>query len=51
MGMPVAMLREQNIFEKIIAMKYDVANKELYKFEEYRQMIDEFYQNLIEINA
>lgn len=50
-GMPVAMLREQKIFEKIIAIKYDVANKELYKFEEYRQMIDDFYQNLIEINA
>lgn len=51
MGMPVAMLREQNIFEKVIAMKYDVPNKELEKFGEYRQMIDEFYQNLIEINA
>lgn len=51
MGMPVALLREQNIFEKIISIKYDVANKELYKFETYRQMIDEFYQNLIETNA
>lgn len=51
MGMPMAMLREQNIFEKIIAIKYDVANKELEKFEEYKQMIDEFYQNLVQINA
>ena len=50
-GMPMAMLREQNIFEKIISIKYDVANKELYKFEEYRQMIDDFYRNLIETNA
>lgn len=50
-GMPMAMLRENRIFEKIISIKYDVANKELYKFEEYRQMIDEFYQNLLSTNA
>ena len=51
MGMPMAILREQNIFEKIIAIKYEVANKELDKFETYRQLIDEFYQKLIELNA
>lgn len=51
MGMPMAMLRENRIFEKVISIKYDVANKELYKFEQYRQMIDEFYQSLIETNA
>lgn len=51
MGMPMALLRENRIFEKIISIKYDVANKELYKFEEYRQMIDEFYQNLLSTNA
>lgn len=51
MGMPMAMLREDNIFEKIIAIKYDVANRELYKFGEYQRMIDEFYQRLIEANA
>ena len=50
-GMPMAMLRENRIFEKIISIKYDVANKELYKFEEYRQMINEFYQNLLSTNA
>lgn len=50
-GMPVALLREQNIFEKIISIKYDVANKELYRFEEYKQMINEFYDNLMETNA
>ncbi len=49
--MPMALLREQNIFEKIISIKYDVSNKELYKFEEYEEMIDNFYQNLIETNA
>lgn len=51
MGMPMALLRENRIFEKIIAIKYDVANKELYKFGEYRQMIDEFYHGLLETNA
>lgn len=50
-GMPVALLREQNIFEKIISIKYDVANKELHRFEEYKQMINEFYDNLMETNA
>lgn len=51
MGMPMALLRENRIFEKIVAVKYDVANKELYKFGEYRQMIDEFYHGLLETNA
>ncbi len=51
MGMPMALLRENSIFEKIIAIKYDVANKDLYKFDEYRQMIDEFYRGLLETNA
>ena len=51
MGMPMALLRENRIFEKVIAIKYDVANKELEKFDEYRQMIDEFYLGLLEPNA
>ena len=51
MGMPMALLRDNRIFEKVIAIKYDVANKELEKFDEYRQMIDEFYLGLLETNA
>ncbi len=51
MGMPMALLRENRIFEKIIAIKYDVANKYLYKFDEYLRMIDEFYRGLLETNA
>lgn len=51
LGMPMALLKEDRIFEKIIAIKYDVANKDMYKFEEYRQMIDDFYQGLMESNA
>ena len=51
MGMPMALLKEDRIFEKIIAIKYDVANQDLYKFEEYQQGIDEFYQKLLDANA
>lgn len=51
MGMPMAMLLEGNMFEKIISIKYDISNKDLYKFEEYKQMIDELYQKLLESNA
>lgn len=51
MNMPMALLREGDVFEKIIAIKYDVANNELERFEEYSDMIEEFYQHLIATNA
>lgn len=51
MGMPMALLREDAVFEKIIAIKYDVANKELEKFKEYQRMIDDFYQKIMDANA
>ena len=51
MNMPMALLRESDVFEKIIAIKYDVPNKNPEKFEDYRRMIDEFYQHLIATNA
>ncbi len=51
MNMPMALLRESNIFEKIIAIKYDVGNEELDKFDKYNEMIEEFYQHLIVTNA
>ncbi|MCI5874827.1 MAG: V-type ATP synthase subunit A [Clostridiales bacterium] len=50
-NMPMALLRESDVFEKIIAIKYDVPNKELEKFGEYDEMIEEFYQHLITTNA
>lgn len=50
-NMPMALLRESDVFEKIIAIKYDVPNKELDKFMEYDEMIDEFYQHLMATNA
>lgn len=51
MGMPMSILKSENIFERIIAIKYDVANKDLYKFDEYKKEIDEFYDIILEKNA
>lgn len=51
MSMPMALLRENNIFEKLISIKYDVPNKELDMFDEYYRMIDEFYDKIMETNA
>ena len=51
MNMPMALLRESDVFEKIIAIKYDVPNKNLEMFDTYHRMIDDFYQHLIATNA
>lgn len=51
MNMPMTLIRESNVFEKLVSIKYDVANNELEKFDEYRQMIDDFYDRLISKNA
>ena len=51
MGMPMSILKEDNIFEKVIAMKYDVENDALYKFNDYKKAIDVFYDKVIEKNA
>lgn len=51
-GMPVSVLKEgNNIFEKIISIKYDVANNQLDKFDQYKQDIDTFYDNIMEKTA
>jgi V/A-type H+-transporting ATPase subunit A len=51
MNMPMSMLKESNIFERVISIKYDVANDELAKFDTYKQDIDAFYNKLMETNA
>ncbi len=51
LNMPMTLIRENNIFEKLVSIKYDVANDELEKFDEYKQMIDDFYDRLIATNA
>ena len=51
MGMPMSVLREDHIFDKVIAMKYDIPNSKPEMFEEYKQMIDKFYDDVVERNA
>ena len=51
MNMPMSLLREDKIFDKLVSIKYDVANDELDKFDDYDKMIDEFYDKYIKTNA
>ena len=51
MGMPVSVLKEENIFDKIISIKYDVPNVRLEMFDDYMKMIDGFYDRVVERNA
>ena len=51
MNMPMSLVKENNIFERIISIKYDVANDELSKFKDYKDAIDDFYNHLLETNA
>ena len=50
-NMPMALLRESDIFEKIISIKYDVANDKLEQINLYDDKIEEFYQHLMAENA
>ena len=47
---PFSRLTETHIFEDVIRMKYDIANNELYKFDEYKQKIDEICRRVVEEN-
>lgn len=51
MGMPMSVLKEDNIFEKVIAIKYDVPNDKPELFDTYRKAIDEFYDNVLKKNG
>ncbi len=51
MGMPVSVLKKENIFERIIAIKYDVANDQLDLFDQYMKDIDLFYDHVLETNG
>lgn len=44
---PISQLKETNIFEDIIKIKYDVGNDELTKFNEYKRKIDELCNQII----
>lgn len=50
MGMPVSVLKEDDIFEKVIAIKYDVPNNHLEMMKDYYKAIDDFYDGVIARN-
>jgi V/A-type H+-transporting ATPase subunit A len=50
-SMPMSLLKENPIFDKVITIKYDVGNDELNKFDDYKVMIDEFYDGIMKKNA
>ena len=51
MGMPMSVLFEDPIYDKIISIKYDIPNDKLEMFDEYRKAVDTFYDSVIEKNA
>lgn len=51
MGMPMSVLRETGIFDKVVSIKYDVPNDKLEMFKDYRRAIDKFYVDVLDKNA
>ena len=51
MGMPMSVLKAEGIYEKVIAIKYDVPNDNLQLLDLYKRDIDEFYDCVVEKNA
>ena len=45
-NIPVRILKQDSIFEDVIAIKYNVGNDEIEKIDEYKTKIDEFYARL-----
>ena len=51
MGQPMSVLKQSDIFERVVAMKYDVPNDKPEMFDQYRKDIDTFYNEVLEKNA
>ena len=51
MGMPMSVLKSEGIFEKVIAIKYDVPNDNLQMLDMYKLHIDSYYNKIIDKNA
>lgn len=49
--MPMSVLKEDTIFEKVIAIKYDVPNDKMEMFDDYKKAIDKFYEDVLARNA
>ncbi len=50
MGMPMSILKESDIFDRIIAIKYDVPNDQPELFGQYMRDIDKFYNEVLAKN-
>ena len=51
MGMPMSVLKEDKIFDRVVSIKYDVPNDRLDLFDTYKKDIDTFYDNVLEKNG
>ena len=51
MGMPMSVLKEDPVFDQVIAIKYDVPNDNLAMLDDYKKKIDAFYEGVMERNA
>lgn len=51
MNMPMSVLKEENIFERVIAIKYDVPNDNMQLLDQYMVDIDNFHNTIMEKNA
>ncbi|CUX22206.1 V-type ATP synthase subunit A [Clostridium sp. C105KSO13] len=51
MGHPMSVLKSEDIFDRVIAIKYDVPNDKPELFAQYLRDIDAFYQRVLEKNA
>ena len=50
-GMPMSILKENDIFERVIAIKYDVPNDRPELFDQYQKDIDAFYDDVLARNG
>ena len=50
-GMPMSVLHQDNIWDRITSIKYDVPNDKLEMFDQYKKDIDTFYDTVLEKNA
>ncbi len=51
MGMPMSILKQDNIFERVISVKYDIPNDAPEMFDTYKKDIDRFYDKVLEKNG
>ena len=51
MSMPMSVLKEGPIWDKLVSIKYDIPNDRLDMFDDYKKDIDRFYDSILEKNA